>query len=201
MPKSSQNTYKSGDSFANLAKKKGYRSRSALKLIEINKKDKILIKNIKVLDLGSFPGGWSQVASHEVGKRGSVVSIDKKEMEPIKGSVFFNCTMNNLINSSSLLLKEFNSFGLVLSDLAPNISGIREKDDAEMIVLLSQVFEVVEKYLDKKGNLLVKVFQGDSFEFAKNFMDSEFEKVKIRKPISSRPNSNETYLLALEKKL
>jgi 23S rRNA (uridine2552-2'-O)-methyltransferase len=108
--------------------------------------------------------------------------------------------IESLIDNQYMELSEFIPFNLVLSDLAPNISGIREKDDAEMISLLKVVFKITEDVLKKKGSLLVKIFQGESFNFAKNYMDTNFEKVRIRKPSSSRSKSNETYLLATGRK-
>lgn len=196
----SNNSYKSGDSFSREAKKQGYRSRSAFKLLEINKKDSLIKKGMKILDLGSFPGGWTQVASSYAGNQGLVIAIDRKKMEPLSKITFFQMNIESLIDNQYMELSEFIPFNLVLSDLAPNISGIREKDDAEMISLLKVVFKITEDVLKKKGSLLVKIFQGESFNFAKNYMDTNFEKVRIRKPSSSRSSSSETYLLATGRK-
>ena len=199
MSKSSRNNFKSGDFFTVQARKKGYRARSAFKLLEISKQDNLFRQGMKVLDLGSFPGGWSQVASDLVGNSGLVVAIDRQKMQPIKNTHFIQMNMQDLdLNKGSQSLGN-NSFDLVLSDLAPNISGIQEKDDAEMIALIKKVFKISENYLKQKGHLLIKVFQGQSFKFTKNYMDSNFQRVKIRKPDSSRSVSSETYLLACEK--
>jgi 23S rRNA (uridine2552-2'-O)-methyltransferase len=195
--KSKNNKYSKADSFALEAKKKGYRSRSALKLIEILKKDELIKKGMQILDLGSYPGGWSQVASEIVGTSGKVFSVDRQPMKQIDNTKFYQLSMQDLFEN--VPWAEFQSFNLVLSDLAPNISGIREKDDAEMISLLKTVFKINELYLNQKGHLVIKVFQGESFDFAKKYIESNFNKVKIRKPSSSRSNSSETYLLALDK--
>ncbi len=192
MSKTLKEKYKRGDSFSREASLKGFRSRSALKLLEIQKKDKILRKGIKVLDIGSSPGGWSQVC---VGLGGKVVAVDIKEMETIEGVQFIKKNLESTTDMDFLKIINKSHFDIVLSDLAPNISGITYRDESIMIKLLKKVFLLMEACLKEKGVTLLKAFQGESLEFSRNYMKSRFERVKIRKPKSSRSNSREVYLL------
>ncbi len=196
----SSNTYSKQDSFALQAKKLGYRSRAALKLKEISDKDRLLKRGSRVLDLGCSPGGWSQLCSEIVGKEGLVVGIDLKKVEPIKGVTLIQ---EDIVNFSKDLLLEYgikaNKFDLVLSDMAPNISGIKEKDEAQMMELIEIIKSVSDEFLSNKGRLLVKVFHGEPHEKLMNYVKSNFQQVRIRKPSASRPNSSELYVLAIGK--
>ncbi len=198
MGKKSKSNYRDGDSFSRKAKLEGYRSRSALKLKELQKKDHFLKKGMSVLDLGSFPGGWSQVSKEFVGKTGKVVGVDLQEMKAIEGTSFIHKSIIDL------KAKDFEStilpFDIVLSDMAPNISGIQDRDNAQMIDLLDKVKYSIENFLKTGGSTIIKVFQGDSLDHAKIFIKDHFMEVKIRKPNSSRPNSNETYILGINLK-
>ena len=198
MGKKSKSNYRDGDSFSRKAKLEGYRSRSALKLKELQKKDHFLKKGMSVLDLGSFPGGWSQVSKEFVGKTGKVVGVDLQEMKAIDGTSFIHKSIIDL------KAKDFEStilpFDIVLSDMAPNISGIQDRDNAQMIDLLDKVKYSIENFLKTGGSTIIKVFQGDSLDHAKIFIKDHFMEVKIRKPNSSRPNSNETYILGINLK-
>tara|TARA_Y100001970_G_scaffold290274_1_gene423432 strand:- start:83121 stop:83723 length:603 start_codon:yes stop_codon:yes gene_type:complete len=199
LSKNKKLNYKNGDIFTKKAKSQGYRSRASFKLIEIDEKDKIFSRSYNVLDLGSYPGGWTQVSLERIGSRGVVVSIDTQDMEPIDGSFYINKDIQETTK------KDFNKFGdiipfdLVLSDMAPNISGISERDDALMIDLLENVLRIQSGYLKNKGHLVVKVFQGESLEFMRKKLKQLFKTVKVRKPISSRSSSREVYLVAMEK--
>ena len=192
MSKTLKEKYKKGDNFSREARLKGFRSRSALKLLEIQKKDKILRKGIKVLDIGSSPGGWSQVCASFGSK---VVAIDRKEMEIIEGVKFIRKNVESIIDMDCLKVINNSKFDIVLSDIAPNISGITFRDESIMIELLKKVFLLMEACLKERGTTLLKAFHGESFEFSRNYMKSRFERVKIRKPKSSRSNSREIYLL------
>ncbi len=192
MSKTLKEKYKKGDSFSREARLKGFRSRSALKLLEIQKKDKILKKGIQVLDIGSSPGGWSQVC---VSFGSKVVAIDIKEMKTIEGVQFIKKNLESTTDMDFLKVINNSQFDIVLSDLAPNISGITYRDESIMIKLLKKVFLLMEACLKEKGVTLLKAFQGESLEFSRNYMKSRFERVKIRKPKSSRSNSREVYLL------
>ena len=195
MSKQSNNKYKKGDSFSKKAKNLGYRSRAALKLLEIQKKDNFLVKGITVLDLGSSPGGWCQVSKKIIGEKGRVLGIDIKDMEKIRGVYFLKKDIGLVKTSDFIFDENILSFDVVLSDMAPNISGIAYTDNALMIVLLEKFIKIIEKYLKIQGRVLVKAFQGESLEFIMNYMKSHFETVRIRKPSSSRSSSSEYYLL------
>ena len=195
MSKQSNNKYKKGDSFSKKAKNLGYRSRAALKLLEIQKKDNFLVKGIAVLDLGSSPGGWCQVSKKIIGEKGRVLGIDIKDMEKIRGVYFLKKDIGLVKTSDFIFDENILSFDVVLSDIAPNISGIAYTDSALMIILLEKFIKIIEKYLKIQGRVLVKAFQGESLEFIMNYMKSHFETVRIRKPSSSRSSSSEYYLL------
>jgi len=201
LTRSFKTIYKKQDTFSKLAKRSGYRSRSSIKLLEVQEKDKLIKPRSKVLDLGSSPGGWSQVCKKIVGKQGLIFSVDKKVMEPISGVHYLNKSIEELtkedfeINNQNIL-----PFDVVLSDIAPNISGISDIDNAQMIELLQKVKNCIDDFLNVNGHVLSKVFQGESFDNMMIYMKTNFQKVKIRKPNSSRSNSKETYLLGLGKK-
>lgn len=201
MTRAFKTIYKKQDAFSKLAKRSGYRSRSSIKLLEVQEKDKLIKLRSKVLDLGSSPGGWSQVCKKIVGKQGLIFSVDKKVMEPISGIHYLNKSVEELtkedfeINNQNIL-----PFDVVLSDIAPNISGISDIDNAQMIELLQKVKNCIDDFLNVNGHALSKVFQGESFDNMMVYMKTNFQKVKIRKPNSSRSNSKETYLLGLGKK-
>ena len=195
MPKDSNKDYKFGDSFSKRAKDLGYRSRSSFKLKEIQNKDKLLLKGMKVLDLGSSPGGWSQVTKEIIGAAGKIVAVDLKDMQEIKGVVFVKKDIGLIEEEDISFEEKFLPFDVVLSDIAPNISGISDRDHILMINLLEKIIFIIENYLKKEGRVLVKAFQGESLDFITNYMKSRFETVRIRKPKSSRRRSKEYYAL------
>ena len=200
MTKASKLIYQKADSYSKLAKKLGYRSRSSLKLVEILEKDSFLKSGSFVLDLGSSPGGWSQVAQKKVGKRGVIFGVDPKPMEPILGVTFIQKKIKDLTeNDFKIKGKKINSFNIVLSDIAPNISGISSRDDALMVILLENVKVIISSFLEPNGVTLVKAFQGESLDNMMIYMKSRFQKVRIRKPASSRANSREVYILGMKK--
>ena len=201
MTKSSKTLYKKLDTFSKLAQSQGYRSRSAIKLLEIQNKDKFIKPNAKVLDLGSTPGGWSQVSKEIVGKRGFIFGVDKKVMKPLNGVYFLNKGLESLEKEDFQVQdKNILPFDVVLSDIAPNISGIRERDNALMNDLLLNIRQSIDNYLKERGNALCKVFHGENFDNLMIYMKTNFQKVKIRKPYSSRASSKETYILGVGKK-
>ena len=200
MTKASKLIYQKADSYSKLAKKLGYRSRSSLKLVEILEKDSFLKSGSFVLDLGSSPGGWSQVAQKKVGKRGIIFGVDPKPMEPILGVTFIQKKIKDLTeNDFKIKGKTINSFNIVFSDIAPNISGISSRDDALMVRLLENVKIIINSFLEPNGVTLVKEFQGESLDNMMIYMKSRFQKVRIRKPASSRANSREVYILGMKK--
>ena len=201
MTNSSKSKYEKADYFSRLAKSAGYRSRSSIKLLEILRKDHFIKKNALVLDLGCYPGGWSQVSSEVVGNKGKIVGVDIKLMNKIYGVQFLHKDIKELVEkdfqtSEGVILP----FDVVLSDIAPNISGIKYRDDALMVELLNKVKVLINCFLRYEGVALVKVFQGKSFDDMMIFMKTRFQKVRIRKPKASRQNSKETYILGLDKK-
>ena len=201
MTKSSKAIYKKADTFSKLAKTQGYRSRSAIKLLEIQKKDKLIKINDKVLDLGSSPGGWSQVSKEIVGKNGLIFAVDKKIMQPLKAVHFINKGLESLRkNDFEVLNENILPFDVVLSDIAPNISGIRDRDNALMEAILMDIRLCIDNFLKVRGTALCKVFHGENFDKLMIYMKTNFQKVKIRKPDSSRANSKETYILGVGKK-
>ncbi len=197
MPNSKIN-YRDGDSFTRLSKKAGYRSRASLKLKEILKKDISIKKGMSIIELGSFPGGWTQVIKESVGNKGTVVAVDIQNMKEIKGTFFIHKSITGLEDNDFEEFKEKVPFDLVLSDMAPNISGIREVDDAQMIDLVENVLSVIDKFLKKGGSTLIKVFQGESLDYTRNALSYRFKTCKVRKPSASRSNSKETYLIGKE---
>ena len=201
MTKSSKAIYKKGDTFSKLAKIHGYRSRSAIKLLEIQKKDNFIKPNAKVLDLGSSPGGWCQVSNEIVGKNGIIFGVDIKTMKPLNAVNFINKGLENLcVGDFEVLNKNILPFDVVLSDIAPNISGIRDRDNALMDAVLIEIRQCIDNFLKINGNALCKVFHGENFDKLMIYMKTNFQKVKIRKPDSSRANSKETYILGVGKK-
>ena len=197
MPNTKTN-YRDGDTYTRLSKRAGYRSRASLKLKEILKKDISIKKGMSIIDLGSFPGGWTQVIKENIGNKGTVVSVDVQHMKEIKGVFFINKSITELEENDFEKFKEKVPFDLVLSDMAPNISGIREKDDAQMIYLVENILSVIDKFLIKGGSALIKVFQGESLDYTRNALSDRFKTCKVNKPTASRSNSKETYVIGKE---
>ena len=187
--------YRDGDAYTRMSKKCGYRSRSALKLKEILLKDIPIKKGMSVIDLGSFPGGWTQVAKEKVGDKGTVVGVDIQNTQAIEGTFFINKSISEIADNDFEEFGEKLPFDLVLSDMAPNISGIREKDDAQIIYLIDNVLSVIDNFLIKEGFALIKVFQGESLDYTRKALRDRFKTCKVSKPKASRSNSRETYII------
>jgi 23S rRNA (uridine2552-2'-O)-methyltransferase len=188
------------DPYVQLAQKDGYRSRAAYKLIEIDEKDHLLKPGMVVVDLGATPGGWSQVAAHKVGRGGKVIALDLLLLDPIAGVDFIQgdfCEDAVLKQLEDLL--QGRPVGLVISDMAPNISGIVSADRARAMHLAELAMEFAIEHLTPDGSFLVKVFQGAGFEDYLKQMRGSFSKVASRKPKASRDRSSEVYLLATGK--
>ncbi len=187
-------SYYSGEKYNLLAKKQGYRSRAAFKLVQIDKEENILKKNLNIIDLGCAPGGWSQVASERLKGTGSIVGIDVLNMPRLKGVEFIQCDLRNF---DVIQLKT--TIDVVISDIAPNISGVNVVDDANMIDLLEIELSIVDKTLVKGGNYLAKCFEGDSLEYLTFNLKKRFKTFKRIKPLASRNISKEVYVLGLNK--
>ena len=183
------------DVFVKLSKSKGYRSRAAYKLIEINKKFKIINQNSKVVDLGASPGGWTQVIAELQNKKNQIIAIDKKQMEPIEGCKFIYDDILNFLKYDETLKKNY--FDVILSDMAANSSGHRFTDqaNAEKIYYLAQEFAL--KYLGKNGSFVCKFFRNSLEKTILQNIKQLFSLVKIFKPNSSRKDSKEIYLIAI----
>ncbi|MBT8766685.1 MULTISPECIES: 23S rRNA (uridine(2552)-2'-O)-methyltransferase RlmE [Pseudomonas] len=185
------------DPYVKQAQKDGLRSRASYKLIELNEKDKLIRPGMLVMDLGSAPGGWSQVAGRLVGEKGRVLASDILPMDPLDNVDFIQGDFTDDAVFQQLLDKLNGSQpDLIISDIAPNISGVAAADQASSMYLVELVLDMVRQVLKPNGNFVAKVFQGEgSDEFLKDVRTS-FEKVVIRKPESSRPRSREVYLVA-----
>ena len=189
------------DFFVKQAKKEGYRSRAAYKLLEITEKDQILKPGLTVVDLGAAPGSWSQVASHKIGRSGKVIAVDILEMVPLPGVEFIQSDFRE--ECAIVELKKHlgdDQLDLVISDMSPNMSGIVISDQARSMYLAELALAFSMEQLNYGGNFLVKVFQGRDFDQFLFDMRAGFKNVIIRKPKASRDRSNELYLLGLGKK-
>ena len=189
------------DFFVKQAKKEGYRSRAAYKLIEIAERDHLLAPGMTIVDLGAAPGGWSQAASERLGPTGRVIAVDFREMLPLPGVTF----IQGDFTEASVLAQLEETLGkcpvdLVISDMSPNISGIGMVDQSRGMHLAELALEFSMTRLNSGGNFLVKVFQGSGFdEFLRN-MRASFNRLVTRKPGASRGRSSELYLLGLGKR-
>ena len=184
------------DPYVKRAQAEGMRSRAAYKLRQINEKDRLLKPGMVVVDLGAAPGGWSQVAGRMVAPGGRVIAIDLLEMQGLAGVTFIR---GDFSESAGLAALERELGGvavdLVLSDMAPNISGIALADQARLIGLVELALDFSSKHLKPQGNFLVKVFHGAGFDGFVNAMRAVFRQVQTRKPEASRKGSREVYLL------
>jgi len=185
------------DPFVKQAQLDGYRSRSAYKLIELNEKDRLIKPGMRIMDLGSAPGGWSQVAGKLVGKKGRVLATDILPMDPVPNVDFIQGDFTDEVIVEKLLAwLDGDRFDLIISDIAPNLSGIDSADQAGSMYFLELALDIVRKTLKPGANFAAKMFQGSgSDEYVKELRKS-FEKVLIRKPAASRAQSREVYIVA-----
>ena len=187
------------DPFVKQAQRDGYRSRSAYKLIELNEKDKLIRPGMRVLDLGSAPGGWSQVAGKLVGAKGRVLATDILSMDELKNVDFIQGDFtDDAIVQQVLDWLGGEKFDLILSDIAPNISGIESADQGRSIWFLELALDTVCKTLKPGANFAAKMFQGSGSDEYLKELRMHFVKVAIRKPEASRKKSREVYLVAKE---
>ena len=185
------------DPYVQRSKKEGYRARSAYKLIEIDDRDRLLAPGALVVDLGAAPGGWTQVAAKRIGPAGRIVAIDLLEMAPVPGSVFIRADFASAAGLAAVEQALGGSqAGVVLSDMAPNISGIAISDQARSMALAELARDFALARLKPGGAFLVKVFQGAGYDEFLRSLRAAFDKVAVRKPDASRGESNELYLLA-----
>lgn len=185
------------DPFVKQAQKDGYRSRSAYKLIELNEKDKLIRPGMRILDLGSAPGGWSQVAGRMVGAKGRVLATDILPMDALLNVDFIQGDFTeDAIVQQLLDWLGGGRFDLIVSDIAPNITGISSADQASSIYFLELALDTVRKTLKPGATFVAKMFQGSGSDQYLKELRAHFDKVLIRKPAASRKESREVYLVA-----
>ena len=181
------------DQFFKKSKVLGYRSRAAFKLIELNKKFNFIKKNSQLLDIGSTPGGWSQVASKII-TNGKILAIDKQPMESIEKVIFFQCDILSEEAKKKILSTFSSKLDVIVSDMAENTTGIKSTDSIRTNSLCLEVMEISFKFLTNNGSLVSKLFMGKDFLAVKDLAKSKFKKVEFFKPESSRSESKETYI-------
>lgn len=188
------------DPWVQKAKAQGYRSRAAFKLIEIDEKDHLLRSGMTVVDLGAAPGSWSQVVASRLGPGGALLALDILSMEPIPGVAFLQGDFReaSVLDDFEKLL-DGREVDLVLSDMAPNVSGIASIDDGKMIHLAELALDFAAAHLREGGSMLIKLFQGSGYMQYRSAMQAMFRSVCVRKPQASRDRSAELYLLATGK--
>jgi len=185
---------KKKDPYYRLAKRKGYRARSAFKLIQINNRYGVIKPGFRVLDLGAAPGGWSQVAKEIVGEKGIVVAVDIQEMEPIEGVYIIQGDARD--ESTKREIKAISPFfDAVISDMSPNLSGVYDIDHFRSIELAETAYSIAKEFLKPHGNFLVKVFQGEEFPKFLEKLRRDFYFVKPYSPPASRKSSSEIYVI------
>lgn len=188
--------YNRKDSYYKKAKQEGYRSRASYKLIELNEKYKLFKKGDTVLDIGSAPGGWSQVALQLIGETGTVIGVDILKMESINDKRFH--FIQGDIREENIFLeimKLKDSFDIVISDVAPNTTGQKFVDHQNSINLVNMVINFSKKMLKLKGTLLFKLFDGEDRESFVKELKKIFEEIKIIRPDATRKNSFEIYII------
>ena len=185
------------DPYVKQAQRDGYRSRASYKLIQLNEKDRLVRPGMLIVDLGSAPGGWSQVAAKLVGAKGKVIATDILPMDPVTGVDFIlgDFTQEAVLNE---ILARLNNRkpDLILCDMAPNISGIDVADQASSMYLVELALDMARQALKPSGDFVAKVFQGAGSDAYLKELRSSFGKLLIRKPAASRPRSREVYAVA-----
>ena len=181
------------DQFFKKSKTLGYRSRSAFKLIELNERYKFIKKDTKLLDIGAYPGGWSQVASKII-TSGKILSLDIKKIEELKNVSFLQCDFLEEITKEKILNFFKEKLDVIISDMAANTTGNKSLDSIRTNQLCAEVVEFSSKILKPNGVLVSKLFMGDDFLEVKELAKSRFKKVDFFKPEASRNESKETYL-------
>lgn len=185
------------DPYVKQAQKDGYRARSAYKLIELNEKDRLIRPGMRILDLGSAPGGWSQVAGKLVGARGRVLATDILPMDALPNVDFIQGDFTEDVIVQQLLdWLGGAKFDLIISDIAPNTTGIDSADAAKSIYLLELALDVARRTLKSHADFVAKMFQGSGSDQFLKELRTHFGKVMVRKPAASRKESREVYVVA-----
>ncbi|MDP2169633.1 MAG: RlmE family RNA methyltransferase [Rhodocyclaceae bacterium] len=189
------------DAYVQRARAEGWRSRAAFKLTEIDDKDRLLKPGMTVVDLGSAPGSWSQVAARRVAPGGRLIALDLLPMDALHGVHFIQGDFReDAVLQELAAALEGRQVDLVLSDMAPNMSGIAVVDQARVMHLAELTLEFCTLHLKPGGDMLVKVFQGDGFMELRRALQQQFKTLQMRKPLASRNRSAEIYLLARGKR-
>jgi len=185
------------DEFVRQVRQSQYRSRAVYKLMEIDKQDHLFRPGQTVIDLGAAPGSWSQYAAERVGNQGKVIAVDVLQMEPLEKVLFIQGDFTEQITVDNCLecLKGTRA-DLVISDMAPNISGIRTTDQARSMYLAELALDFAGTVLKQGGSMLVKLFQGQGTDQYRKQLVEVFQRVKYRKPKASKDSSREFYILA-----
>jgi 23S rRNA (uridine2552-2'-O)-methyltransferase len=185
------------DPYVKQAQKDGYRSRASYKLLQLNEKDRLIRPGMLIVDLGSAPGGWSQVLGRLMGAKGKVLATDILPMDPVRNVDFIqgDFTQEAVLNAILEALGGRKP-DLILCDIAPNITGIDSADQASCMYLVELALDFARQALKPQGDFVTKVFQGAGSEAYLKDLRSSFEKVSIRKPAASRPRSREVYFVA-----
>lgn len=185
------------DKYVKMAQKDGYRSRASYKLLEIQEKDKLIRPGMTVIDLGAAPGGWSQVTSRLIGGQGRLIASDILEMDSIPDVTFIQGDFTEDAILEQILEAVGNTqVDLVISDMAPNMSGLSAVDMPRAMFLCELALDLAGRVLRPGGDFLIKVFQGEGFDVYHKDIRKLFDNVQMRKPSSSRDRSREQYLLA-----
>lgn len=184
------------DRFVKQAQKDGYRSRASYKLLELNDKDKLIKPGMLVIDLGSAPGGWSQIAGELVGEQGKLIASDILPMDPLPDVEFIqgDFTEESVFNEIMAAIAG-RPVDVVISDMAPNLSGISSADQAGSIYLIELALDMAQQVLKPKGSFITKAFQGEGYDAYVAQVREHFDSVVIRKPDSSRARSREVYIV------
>jgi 23S rRNA (uridine2552-2'-O)-methyltransferase len=185
------------DHYVQQARRSGYRSRAAYKLLELDRRDRLLKGGLRVVDLGAAPGSWSQVAAAKVAPGGTVVAVDLLAMAPLAGVVFLQGDMRDPQTLAGLALHvKKGEVDLVLSDMAPNLSGVAAADAARAQELVDTAAQFAADFLRESGSLVAKLFHGHGFDESLAMLRRRFRKVSVRKPAASRDRSAEAYVVA-----
>lgn len=183
------------DQYRKLAKDHGYRARSAYKLLQLNSSYHVLKKGSKVVDLGCAPGGWLQVVTKQVGSTGRVIGIDLKEVEPVAGATILQGTIEDTNIPCKIIGILGDKADVILSDLAPNVSGIWDIDHARQISLTQAALALTRDVLREGGSAIFKVFEGEMLDDLRSELRKSFTKVIFGKPMASRLESSELYII------
>ena len=186
------------DPFVQEAQRLGYLSRATFKLLEIQKKDHILKPGMTVIDLGAAPGGWSQIASELVGNKGRIIAVDLLPVAELPGVTVIQGDFNEQSVLNQLLEAANGLVDVIISDMAPNLSGQRSIDMPRSIHLLELALDCAHQTLKPGGTLLMKAFHGSGLDQFLETLKKDFGLVKFRKPEASRPKSTEVYVLATD---